>query len=180
MNPPAIIYINGNIDGYTRTDADGYPNYWLPNGDIDSIGKNTISTQLRIDEVISYYEFGSRMIKDPNYANKIHLMGYRILVIANDFSVLSRQYADAILYVKGGVVTIEKDNTPGLTLNIQNLDIYKILRYNSSEYVVCLPITPSIQTPITLAGIFAMSGDSSGIHDINPDNEYNNDDFKNR
>jgi len=46
---------------------------------------------------------------------------------------------------------------------------------------VNLPAPSAYPFPSPLGGIFALqSSDTSGVHDANPDNEYNNIDFINR
>ena len=171
--PPAIIFINGNTDGYGHT-----------YGDLDSIGKSTLESQLYIDETMTGEEFDARVVVDPNYPTIVHLWKQRILVIRPDFrDYINRELADVVLFVKQGMATILKNNygPPGLTLPIQRLEIHQLLRYNRSEYVVNLPAIHVYPFPRTLGGIFALQrADTSGVHTPNTDNEYNNDDFINR
>jgi len=170
---PAIIFVNGNIDGYGET-----------HGDLDSSGKATLENQLYIHESMTGEEFDARVIVDPNYPAIVHLMGYRILVIRSDFrDYTNREFADVVLFVKHGMASVEKNNfgPPGLTVSLQRIEIHQLLRYNRSEYVVNLPAPNIYPYPSTLGGIFAIqSADTSGVYTINPDNEYNNEDFINR
>ncbi len=173
MFPPAIIFVNGNTDGYGHT-----------YGDLDSVGKATLESQLYIDETMTGEEFDARVIVDPNYPTIVHLWKQRILVIRPDFrDYTNRELADVVIFVKQGLATIEKNNfgPPGLSLPLQRLEIHQLLRYNRSEYVVNLPAPSVYPFPRPLGGIFALqSADTSGVHEPNIDNEYNNEDFINR
>lgn len=170
---PAIIFINGNTDGYGNV-----------YGDLDSVGKATIESQLYIHETMTDVEFDARVAYDPNYPAIIHLMGYRILVIRADFrDYTNREYADVVIFVKQGMASIEKNNygAPGLCVEISRINIYNLLLYNNSPNVVILPQQYTYPFASSLGGIFAIqSSDTSGIHDANTDNETNNIDFINR
>lgn len=172
MFPPAIIFINGNIDGYGSS-----------LGDLDQIGKLTLESQLFIDETITGQEFDLRVQNDPNYPFLIHSFNYRILVIRSDFSEnTSREYADVILFVKNGLASVIKNNygEPGLTIQISNINIYDLLRYNKSSYVAIIPESYTT-TSSSIGGIFAIQkSDTSGVYESNPDNEINNYDFIHR
>jgi hypothetical protein len=161
--PPAIIFINAEI-----------------NSDI----QNTLQQQLHIDEIMDGYEFDQRIIVQPDYPNIVHSFKYRILVIRKDFpDTTSHQYADLIIFVKLGQASIIKNNygEPGLTLPISRINIYELLRYNKSEYVVILPDTSSPPKPYGLRGIVAdQMCDASGVYLPNIDSESNNKDFINR
>lgn len=170
MFPPAIIFINGNIDGY----GSSY-------GDIDTIGKATLQSQLYLNEIMTGTEFDSRVVSNPNYPTIVHMLQYRILVIRPDFMDTNRELADVVLALNNGMVIVEKNNCgpPGLTLALANINIYQLLRYNSSQYVA---IIPSVQSSgSSLGGIFAiLSRDTSGVNVANEDRESNNTDFINR
>lgn len=119
--PSAIIFINNDM-----TDAE----------------KINIGNQLKIDETMSFDEFNSRMDVDPNYSAIVHLQNLRILVVLDSFQDLNnRNLADVVLFVKQGLASVEKNNfgKPGLTLDIQRINIYEILRYNNSPNVVIVP-----------------------------------------
>jgi hypothetical protein len=181
--PPAIIFINADINNTTQ---------------------NTLVSQLYVNETMAFSEFNARMTVDPNYATTVHLQGFRILVILPTFrDVTNRNAADVVLFYNQGQVTVEKNNfgPPGLSLPIARLNIYELLRYNNSPYVVILPTTVT-QPPCSgdnggfpfgtstkprtpnhpgIGGIVAdQIADTSGVYCANPDNEYNNPDFINR
>jgi hypothetical protein len=171
MLPSAIIFINGDIDGYGQM-----------YGNLNAIGKATIESQLYIEETITSEEFNNRILVDPNYPTIVHLMNYRILVMKPDLrDYTNYEYADIVLFVKHGLVSVMKNNylQPGLTVPINKLEIHQLLRYNNSPNVVILPQAPGY--PSILGGIFALeSADTSGVHSANIDNEAHNTDFINR
>jgi hypothetical protein len=172
MYPPAIIIVNGNIDGYDYA-----------YGDLDEIGKQTLISQLFINSDITEDEFNNRIIADPNYPTLVHNFNYRILVISPDINSCGTiQYADVVAFVKYGMLHVQKNNCgpPGLTLPLNHLDIHQLLRYNNSEYVLILPDSVQENTS-ELGGIVVLQGaDSSGVYDANEDNETHNTDFINR
>jgi len=158
--PPAIIFINKEINDVT---------------------KNTLVTQLFINETITGDEFNSRVSLDPDYSTNIKLQNLRILVIQDSFLEMSnRNLADVVMFVKQGMASIEYQNfgPPSLTLPINKINIFELLRFNKSPYVPILPNDLIIQQQYGLGGIFAIeTRDSSGVHAPNPDNERNNIDF---
>lgn len=160
--PPAIIFVNQDI-----TDAI----------------KNVLIEQLYIDETITITDFEQRLLGDSDYVSTVHNNGNRLLVIVADFRNYSqRNLADIVIFVKQGLATVLKNNygPPGLAIPISNINIYQLLRYNKSPFVVILP-EGNRQSNSALGGIFAIqSEDLSGVHDVNPDNESNNEDFINR
>lgn len=173
---PAIIFINGNCDGYG-----------VAYGDLDAYTKSVIVQQLYIHESMTGTEFDARVVVDPNYPAVIHNMRLRILVIRSDFrDYTNRDLADIVLYFRNGMVSIEKNNfgIPSLTVSIDRLDIYKLLRYNESQYTMNLPVEP--QYPYSNLGnttggiVYEELRDVSGVHDANPDNEFNNYDWIHR
>lgn len=160
--PAAIIFINSDISDKT---------------------KSTLVSQLHINESMTGTEFDARVVADPNYPTIVELQGLRILVIRDTFRDLTnRSYADLVLFFAHGLVTIEKNNfgPPGQTFAIERINIYELLRANNSSHVVILPQNTNNHSSV-LGGIFAIeSADTSGVHDANPDNEANNQDFINR
>lgn len=172
MFPPAIVFVNGNTDGY----GSSY-------GDLDSYGKELLRSQLDIDEVMIGSEFDSRVLADPNYPTIIHAMNMRILVIRADFrEYTNRELADVAIFVKQGLAYVEKNNfgPPELTLSMDRLDIHQLLRYNNSQYTINIPLSSSYSGS-GYGGIVADELlDPSGVHSANTDNEYNNPDFINR
>ncbi len=162
MLPPAVIFLNSDIN--------------------DAV-KATLTTQLFLNEIITFNEFNHRILVEPFYKNIIQLNNLRILVILDSFlDQTNRNLADIVLFYSNGNVTVEKANIgpPGLTLPISRIDIYTLLRDIGSNNVTILPIT-STTPPKSLGGIVINQlADSSGVHDPNPDNLLNNLDFINR
>jgi hypothetical protein len=154
------------------------------NADINDGIRNTLMSQLFIDEALSDTDFDARVQADPAYPDEIHLNGIRIMVIRQNFhDFTNRNLADVVMFVKQGLASIEKNNfgPPGLTFPIDRINMYELLRYVGSNQVVILPPTPGPPQPFGLRGIVADElADSSGVHLPNPDNEYNNPDFINR
>jgi hypothetical protein len=181
--PPAIIFINSDpltitpdgyfVDGY-RVDPDGY---------INDLTRQTLEAQLHLDETMTLKEFNTRVEVDPNYPAIVHLQGYRVMVIVPDYhDHTNRALADIVLFYSHGLVKVEKNKygPPGFTLPLIRLNIFDLLRDVGSRYVVILPPTAT-KPPRSLGGIVVdQLADSSGVHDPNPDNEYNNPDFINR
>ena len=184
--PPAIIFINSDIN--------------------DGI-QSTLQKQLFINETMSGNEFDARVAVDPNYPTVIHGNNLRILVIRQNFrDYTNRTLADVVIFYNQGQVTIEKNNfgPPGLSLPIQRLDIWALLRGAGSSFVVILPHTPcrpnqhchcckNDGSGVSLCGCLPpnhgmggivgeelMASDASGVHLPNCDNIYNNPDFINR
>lgn len=162
QTPPAIIFINAEINEGVQA---------------------TLTTQLRLDEVITFEEFNTRVELTPAYPNIVHLQGLRIMVTVPDYrNTTNRELADLALFYNQGQVTVEKNNygPPGLSLPIQRINVYELLRDVGSKFVKILPVT-STKPPRSLGGIVVdQLADSSGVHDPNPDNIYNNPDFLNR
>lgn len=160
--PPAIIFLNA---------------------DINDIVKNTLTTQLFISESMTFSEFNARVAVDPNYPDNVRSQNLRILVILPTFrDTTNREMADLVLFYNQGQVVVEKNRfgPPGLSLPIDRINIYDLLRDVGSQYVVILPVT-STSPPRRLGGIVVdQLADASGVHDPNTDNIYNNPDFINR
>lgn len=154
------------------------------NADLNDGIKSKLKSQLYIDETLSDTEFDARVAADPSYPDQIHLNGIRVLVIRQNFrDYTNRTLADVVMFVKQGLASIEKNNfgPPALTYQIDRMNVYEILRFNKSNQVVILPPESRPPPPFGLRGIVAdQLADSSGVHVVNPDNEYNNPDFINR
>jgi hypothetical protein len=176
------------------------------NADINDGVKSTLVTQLYINESMSDVEYDKRLAVDPWYPQKVHFMNLRILVIRQNFrDYTNRESADVVIFYNQGQATIEKNKfgPPGLSLPIQRLDIWALLRGAGSANVVILPHTPCKpqkhcncdckSDSISLCGCLppqhGMGGivgeelsasDASGVHLPNCDNIYNNPDFINR
>lgn len=169
--PPAIIFINADIN--------------------DGI-KATLMSQLSIEEAMTDTEFDARVAVDPNYPYNVRTQGYRILVIRKTFQdYTNRELADIVMFLSHGQATIEymKNGPPKLSLPIDKINIYELLRFVKSKYVKILP-TPAPRPccccdtcgcKCGLGGIFAIEAiDSSGVHCANCDNEAHNEAFINR
>lgn len=138
--PPAIFFINGDID-YPPTPP-------LFPGTNPSSMLQTIQTQLYIDDTMTKEEFDLRVEADPNYPTIVHLQGLRILVIVpayNDgyayMNVPNIGYADVVMFVHQGLADIEKNNfgPPGQNYEIQRMNMYSLLRAVDSPNIVILP-----------------------------------------
>ena len=153
------------------------------NADLTPALRLILAEQLNVTESMTDTEFDLRVSLDPNYATVIHGQKLRVLVIRSNFhDMTNRNLADVVMFVKQGLVSIEKNNfgPPGLTLPLERLNLYSLLRYNKSSEVVVLPTTGR-ENSSALGGIFALqTNDPSGVHDANTDNEAHNTDFINR
>lgn len=161
------------------------PGIFFINNDITDAIKTIIIQQLHITESVPGSEFDARMIADPNYPQVIHNNNIRLLVIRSDFyDETNRTVADVVMFIKQGMATILKNNfgPPELSIPIFRFDIYKLLRYNESEYVKILPNDHKPIHRLSCGGNFVSNRfkDTSGVHEPNIDNEYNNPDFINR
>lgn len=177
MLPPAIIFVNADIN--------------------DAI-KSTFTTQLYINETMPFSEFNARVAVSPTYPATVHLQNQRILVILPTFhDFTNRTLADVVLFYNQGQVTIEKNNfgPPGLSLPLDRVNIWELLRAVRSKYVIILSGCESMRCwscdfPFrcdkchTFSGIrtcVSCCGDCvSTVHLPNCDNEYHNHDFINR
>lgn len=179
--PPMIAFVNGDIDGYTL---------------------NTLSTQLFIDGYIPKSEFDARVAALPDYPSIVHANNLRIIVILPDFrDYTNRELADVVIFVKNGLANIEKNKygPPKYSLTVERINIYDLLRYGGSKYVITLPCYgkkprywmacdcfPHDQyhkcgCHKVLGGIYALqSRDVTGVHLPNCDNIFNNEAFINR
>jgi len=157
------------------------PAIFFSNADINDGIKAKITSQLFIDETMTDIEFDARVQADPTYPDQVHLNGIRILVLRQTFQdYTNRNLADVVFFVKQGLASIEKNNfgPPALTFPVDRFNMYELLRFNNSPYVVILPPTANPPRRHGLGGIFAIeASDTSGVHCPNPDNEYNNPDF---
>ena len=189
--PPAIIFINTDIN-------DGV--------------KSTLQTQLYLNEIMSDAEFDARVVADPSYPLVVHANNLRIMVVRQNFrDYTNRTLADVVMFYNQGQITVEKNNfgPPKLSLPIQRLNIWALLRGADSSFVVILPRSSPCsrstcchcQKPTDISnlgfpgncgclppnhGVGGIVGeelsasDASGVHLPNCDNEYNNKDFINR
>ena len=111
--PGAIIFVNDDMDGYVQA---------------------KLESQLFISDTITGAEFDSRVAIDPNYPTIVRNMNMRILVIRDDFrDYANRNSADIAMFFSHGMVSVLQNNygPPGLSISIEQLYIYKLLRYNN-------------------------------------------------
>ena len=166
--PPAIVFINNDISMPPTVpipDVVGAdPSLYIgAEPSTDELSK--IQNQLKIDETITKQEFDARVAADPNYPRIVHLQGLRVLVILETFQdVNNRNLADVVLFVKQGIAAIQKNKfdhdrddhdrdcdgcrqhrehnrnrPPTLSLDLQRLNIYELLRFVHSKNVVIVP-----------------------------------------
>lgn len=179
--PSALIFVNNDVDGYTIA---------------------TLASQLYLDGYISKTEFDARVLSLPSYVDILHANGLRLLVILPDFrDYVNRDLADVVMFYKQGMVSILKNKfgPPNLTLPVQRLNVYALLRAVGSTAVVILPAAPNRRQPFPcdcndkfqqpfpcdcgkiLGGIFAIqASDTTGVHLPNCNNEFSNEAFINR
>jgi hypothetical protein len=161
------------------------------NADMTVAQKQYIGQQLYITETISGQEFDARVVADPNYPDIVHQQNLRILVVRDDFrDYTNRELADIAIFVKQGLIAIEKNKfgPPNLTFQQDRVNIYELLRAVDSNQVVILPTPPprtiypcDCKLGYGLGGIFAIELQSSCLTICpNPDNERNNQAFINR
>jgi hypothetical protein len=173
--PPAIIFINA---------------------DLNDTSKATLRSQLYINQIITGAQFDDVIAVDPTFPDQVHLNGARILVIRDEFYPYPNyELADVVIFLKQGLASIEKNKLgpPGLTLPLEKLNIYALLRGAGSQYVVILPQLPCgpryhcgcyCHYPHPgyrgIIGIEWYATDNTGVHCNNSDNIYNNEAFLNR
>lgn len=180
--PSAIIFVNSDIpqpDGY----VDGY---------INDLTIGTLTTQLFIDNILTFHQFNDLVASLPSFPDIVHLQNLRVLVILPDFrDYTNRDLADVVLFYSHGLITVEKNNfgPPRQTYPLERVNIYQLLRANNSSLVVILPQNPPRPGnchcgprwgPGGIVGIELRASDLSGVHLPNCDNEYNNEAFINR
>ena len=133
MIPAALIFVNSDLNDLIREllltqlfiskGSDGYS---------DGYPANNYA-------VMSGAQFDGYYAANPNYVNKIHGSGTRVLVIRDilrDKTIVdgTKNYplADIFLFIKSGLAYVEKNNfgPPRLALSIYDMTIYDFLRYN--------------------------------------------------
>ncbi len=125
------------------------------NGDLNDTLQNNLTRQLEINDTMSLAEFNARVAADPNYPAVVHLNNLRIMVILPTFQdTTNRNLADIVLFVKQGLASVEKSNfgPPGLTLDIQRLNIWNLINGIKGNNTACFPFPgflppPQTQTP---------------------------------
>ncbi len=153
--PSAIIFINDSVTTASlnslATDTGIQPNGLIPNTPYPST-VNTIDVQLEINETMTFAEFNARVAVDPSYPTQIHLNELRILVILPDFHDLTnRELADIVLFVKQGLASVEKSKfgPPGLTLDVQRLNIWNLIYGIRKSNEACYPFPGYLEPPQT-------------------------------
>ena len=108
MNPAAIVFVNNNLT--------------------DNV-KEALVRQLFISEAITGAEFDARVEVDPNYYAVVHQNNLRIMVIRDLSDATNRNLADAVIFVKAGLASVEggKFGPPGLTLPVDRLYWHELL-----------------------------------------------------
>jgi hypothetical protein len=114
----------------------------LVNGDLNDTLKNTLATQLSIDEIISDTEFDARISADGYYPIITRLYNKRILIIRSQIQTIedgytafffqqakNRNEVDVVIFVKNGLASIlyNKFGPPNLTFPVQKLYIQQLL-----------------------------------------------------
>ena len=106
-----------------------------------------IQSQLYISETISFNEFNSRINIDENYLFEIKSQFLRILVLCDYLSDhTNRQFADIVIFVKQGLVSLLKNNfgPPNLTLSVERINIFDLLGGVNSNQVINISIKNNI------------------------------------
>lgn len=146
--PPAIFFLNGDITyppiQPPPQEVGSDPSLYI--GDSDPLNKisevTNFQKQLDITETMTKQEFDLRVATDPNYPNIVHLQGLRILVILDSFQdEVNRNLADVVMFVKQGIVTVEKNKfgPPRLSFDMQRINVFQMLRAVHSPNVVIVP-----------------------------------------
>ena len=166
------------------------------NSDINDVSKETLTNQLKLHEIMTFEEFNTRVLNDPNYPLIIKITFSRILVILEDFrDYTNRDLADVVMFATHGQVDIEKNKfgPPRPSMRLLDINIYSLLRAAESSNVITIPPFPSSNVQLTprylitedgniVNGIYTEYdvGNPPGPHLPNPDNIYNNPDFLKR
>ena len=119
------------------------------NSDINDLMKNTLITQLEINDYITFDEFNARVAADPNYTDVIHLNKIRVMVVLPTFQdYTNRTLADIVLFLKAGLATVEKNNfgPPKLSLPLQRLNIWNLI-YGINHQGIASPGCPPNISP---------------------------------
>lgn len=170
--PPAIIFLNPEVS----------------EGIISSLQE-----QLRINQTWTGQEFNDIINSFPTYPDQIHLNGLRVLVLQSTYQdYTNRTLADVVLFVKNGLVNVEKNNygPPKTSYPLDRINIYDLLRANNSSFVNILSNNNCSCRPHHcccypfgyrgIIGIEMQANDQSGVHCPNPDAWFNNEEFLNR
>lgn len=118
------------------------------NDDMNDAIQSTLTSQLEINETMSFGEFNERVVVDPNYPTVVHGAKLRILVKLPDFrDYTNRELADIVIFLKQGLASVEKNKfgPPGLTLPVQRLNIWNLVNGIIGANSACLPFPPAIQ-----------------------------------
>jgi hypothetical protein len=161
------------------------------NNDLNEASYTKLTAQLHLTEIITKSEFDSRISNDPSYPTIVKGLKFRILVTLPTMQDLSnRESADVVMFIKNGIASILKNNfgPPGFQYSIERMNVYEILRYNLSDEVKFYPNISNQQSNTCCSNSCNCSGfkqlfqtnNSNEVFCANPDNIYNNTDFKNR
>lgn len=98
------------------------------NSDTPEQPLSVVQRQLFIDETIDLNEFNSRISNDQDYSSKIRTAGTRILVLIDYSSIVNRDLADVVIYVKFGLAYVQKNNfgPPGLSIPVDRMYLQKL------------------------------------------------------
>lgn len=162
------------------------------NADSGSQAQNTLKNQLNMDSLITGDEFDARVAIDPNYPIIIHLTNQRVLVVRTTFQDhTNRQFADVVLFVKGGQATVLENNygPPGLSFTVDRINLFNLLadiKKLSCRSFSCHKCNCGCKCncfkhlPVAIQKLLIDPYDISGVHNANCDNIFNNPDFINR
>lgn len=163
------------------------------NYDLGVTAQLNLQSQLRITEILSEPEFDTRVAVDPNYPVIVHLSQQRILVLRSDFhDPFNRDLANIVLFIKGGLATVLKNNLgpPTLSLPTQRINIFNLMEgiknASYSSLLSCRKCNCDCRCncfkhlPLAIQDMLINKFDVSGVHTANCDNEFNNEAFINR
>lgn len=90
---------------------------------------NYLSTQLFVTEIIDLPTFSARVAADPNYPLETHINQQRIIVLLDLHDQTNRIYADIVLVLKNGLVSVLCSNygPPGITLSVDQVYINALI-----------------------------------------------------
>jgi hypothetical protein len=96
------------------------------NNDLTPAIQSVLTTQLRLNEIISLTEFNARMIAAPDYPLVIYQNDIHLLVLGSYYDLGDRSVFDFCLFFKDGQCAIESchnNGPPGFSVPIARLTI---------------------------------------------------------